>query len=518
LQRLHNQLQQASQVAITAVVGMGGIGKTELALQYVRDYEETYPGGVCWLEARDQDITTQILAFAATYLDHQPNEELPLDARIADCWSYWPDFTPEDSTEPARALIVVDDVTNYEAIEPYLPTRPRFTRLLTTRLEHLAATVTPLPINVLDELAALDLLGQLAGESRIAAELAQAKALCYWLGYLPLGLELVGRYLARKPDLSLTELQRRLAAQDLEARALVKAEPGMTNVHGVASAFELSWQDLTPSAQDLACLLSCFALAPIPWNRVQSCFPEIKAEDLEDLRDDELQRFNLLKRVAPDRYQLHQLIQRFIRSKLAPNSPLIAAYGQVMVAAAQEMEQTPTQAQCLAWIEMPPHVAESIYQWLEQVSDEELIWPFVGLGWYYQGQGLYDQAEPWMEQAVTKTRQRLGDDHPDVATSLNNLANLYYAQGRYSEAEPLYTQAIEIGKRTLGDDHPDVATRLFNFGVLRYRQGQFASAQSLLLEALQIYQGRLGIEHPTTKQLQTWLDATQAKLDDDDEN
>ena len=110
LQRLHNQLQKSHQVAITAVVGMGSIGKTELALQYVRAYGDSdYPGGVCWLEARDQDIAPLILAFAATYLDLHPADELPLNARIAYCWNKWPQFSEIESL-PAPVLIVVDDV------------------------------------------------------------------------------------------------------------------------------------------------------------------------------------------------------------------------------------------------------------------------------------------------------------------------------------------------------------------------------------------------------------------------
>ncbi|NEQ87226.1 MAG: tetratricopeptide repeat protein [Moorea sp. SIO2I5] len=55
-------------------------------------------------------------------------------------------------------------------------------------------------------------------------------------------------------------------------------------------------------------------------------------------------------------------------------------------------------------------------------------------------------------------KQLLGENHPDVATSLNNLAGLYYNQGRYSEAEPLYQQALEIAVQQLGENHPNTQT------------------------------------------------------------
>jgi tetratricopeptide (TPR) repeat protein len=47
-------------------------------------------------------------------------------------------------------------------------------------------------------------------------------------------------------------------------------------------------------------------------------------------------------------------------------------------------------------------------------------------------------------------RRVLGEEHPDVAQSLNNLALLYNSQGRYSEAEALYKQALELKRRNLG--------------------------------------------------------------------
>ncbi|MHC5833627.1 MAG: tetratricopeptide repeat protein, partial [Nostoc sp.] len=90
------------------------------------------------------------------------------------------------------------------------------------------------------------------------------------------------------------------------------------------------------------------------------------------------------------------------------------------------------------------------------LSDDDLIWPFVGLARFYQGQGAYAQALPWCEKCLSSTKKRFGDEHPDVATSLNNLAALYDLQGRYSDAEPLYIQALEMKKRLLGDEHPDV--------------------------------------------------------------
>ncbi|WP_130758765.1 tetratricopeptide repeat protein, partial [Microcystis aeruginosa] len=73
-------------------------------------------------------------------------------------------------------------------------------------------------------------------------------------------------------------------------------------------------------------------------------------------------------------------------------------------------------------------------------------------------------------------KRLLGDNHPHVATSLNNLAGLYDSQGRYTEAEPLYLEALDLYKRLLGDNHPHVATSLNNLAGLYDSQGRYTEA------------------------------------------
>jgi tetratricopeptide (TPR) repeat protein len=62
--------------------------------------------------------------------------------------------------------------------------------------------------------------------------------------------------------------------------------------------------------------------------------------------------------------------------------------------------------------------------------------------------------------------RQLGADHPDVATSLNNLASLYDSQGKYSEAEPLYLRAIQILEKVLGSEHPNTVTVRQNYEIM----------------------------------------------------
>ena len=115
-----------------------------------------------------------------------------------------------------------------------------------------------------------------------------------------------------------------------------------------------------------------------------------------------------------------------------------------------------------------------------------------------QKMGQYADAEPLFRRALAIDEKALGKDHPDVASSLNNLALLLYSQGKYGEAEPLYRRALAIREKALGPDHPDVAKSLNNLAALLDSQGKYAATEPLFRRALAIDEKALGKDHPTT--------------------
>jgi tetratricopeptide (TPR) repeat protein len=472
---------------------MGGIGKTELALQYALHHlkERTYAGGLCWLRSREE-VGTQIVSFARSQLSLEPPDGLELLDQVRWCWRNW---------QAGEILTVFDDVQKYTDVEPYLlpAGEPRFKVLMTTRRLRIAASVQDFEIKVLNEEPALALLRAIVADGRVDRDLETAKQLCEWLGWLPLGLELVGRYLARKKDVSLAKLWQRLQDKKLEAKALLEAEPGMTATLGVTAAFELSWQELNEEAQQLTAWLSLFAPAEIPWSVVQGCLPDWDEEDLEDLRDEKLVALSLLSRVGEGIYGLHQLLREFFVVKRSHVLDLEAAqrsFYLAIIAEADKAINTPEQSLLKETNAVLPHLAEASKQFEAAGNQEALASCFAWFALLYRLQGRYAEAELRYLQALEIYQRQLGADHLEVATNLNNLALLYRLQGRYAEAEPCYLQALEIRQRQLGADHPDLAVSLNNLAKLYESQGHYAEAELRYLQALASLQRQLGSDHP----------------------
>ena len=491
LQNLHSSLQTSRQVAIVAVAGMGGVGKTELATQYAKQHLQNYQGGVCWLSAQGIDVGIQILRFAELKFKLIAPDDWELADRLRYCWQNW---------QQGEVLLVFDNVTDYKKqVQPYLPPEsPRFKVLLTTRQEF-DRTLPQLPLGVLKPLAAMKLLKSLVDRERLKSEPWVARRICKFLGYLPLALELVGRYLDTMPDLSLETLLKRLEKKRLEHEAIAKANQLMRYEYGVAEAFALSWEQLDEKAQGVGCYLSLFALADIPFS-----VETIKDDDEQELNEKaiaDLRKLHLIQWQSKGIYRLHPLIRQFFQMKLDESSEadkVITAFAAEMVEVAKQIPQQPNREHIFYLTPRIPHLAEVATHLSQYLSDEDLIWTFKGLGWFYQGQGIYQQAEPWLQQCEEVTKKRLGLEHPHVAASLNNLALLYHATGRYSEAEPLYLQALELYKRLLGDNHPDVAQSMNNLAGLYESTGRYSEAEPLLEQALAICERSLGVDHPNT--------------------
>ena len=499
LRKLQGRFEGDQGGALVAITGTSGIGKTELALQYALQRQGDRPGSCIWLDGKANLGIQIITEFIRIYQNPEVtrtlgNKALNLKQQVAYCWQNWPE---------GNVLAVWDDVADYKQIKPYLPPKhPRFQALITTIKPpdncSIEDSIEQLSLDVLDEAGALALLGAVAGSDRIRAEMAEAKKLCAMLGFLPLGLDLAGHYLAAEPEISLAAMLQKLESQGILGQSNRKPQEITTALQAAKATFELSWQSLNDDAKQLGCVLSLFAATPIPWSFVEKTVLVRRREQIATTRDNLLLQRHLLQPIDEGIYRLHPLLREFWREKME-NSDLADAQKQVfcenMIAVAEKIPHLPDRKLISNMAIAIPHIAAVATELADFISHQDLMTPFARLARYYESQGFYTQTEFWRKLGIKVNQGRFGWEHPYVSALADNLAVLYLSQKRYQEAEQLLLRALQINQKMLGKDHLLIAQNTNNLATIYQHQDRYQEAEALYRQALDIRKRLLEPNH-----------------------
>ncbi len=139
----------------------------------------------------------------------------------------------------------------------------------------------------------------------------------------------------------------------------------------------------------------------------------------------------------------------------------------------------------------------------------KLVTPLAKL--YFES-GFYLKALELLEQSLTIYKTAYGEQHPDVAATLNNIGLTWDRLGEYRKALDYYAQALDINRQAYGEQHPAVARNLNNIARAWYNLGEYQQAKEYLEAALAIQRDMLGPEHPDTKNTAEGLRQVQSKL------
>ena len=518
LKQLDDDFQKNAAVAITqqiSISGLGGIGKTQLALEYAhRCHPEVYRT-VLWVNASSEiEFVESYLGLARLLELPQQNEsEAGLVIQAVKRWL----------EEHTSWLLILDNVDDLQLTSTFLPAKPRGNILLTTRSPILGNIAAPMMLEALEPEEGLLFLLRRSGVLSLEAELGTlaptvlqaAKQLVNLLERHPLALDQAGAYIEE----AVTSFEEYIQLYEKQRRTLLdkRGSLGQEHPETVVVTLEASFQrarEVYPLAMEV--LVFCTFLAPdaLP----EEVFIHDEQWNLSPLLLNEaigaLRRYSLIKRSTDDRQlSIHRLVQAVLQDGMEKEALRAWAERVVLaVNAALPPAEYGNWPQCERLLPSASAVAEHIE--LFHIKNKESGRLCHEIAVYLQDRARYAQAEPFYQQALHIRQQCLGMGHPDVAATLIELADLYRVQNKYDKAEPLYEQALHIREQhpDLGPEHPDVAVSLKGLADLRRDQGSLVEAKHLYQHARRILEGYVGAEYPEGVQVLSDLGPSYAQV------
>ncbi len=512
LEELHNQLTRGRRVAVTqplAVHGLGGVGKTQLAVEYAYRFRTEYDA-VLWVVADSPDAVLANLAALAKSgaldLPEADAGELQVQAKAVLRWLQG----------NGRWLVVFDSADSPEAVEvvrSLLPPRLTGHVLITSRLRDWPPTIAEMAVDVLPDKAAADFLLARKGKLRPSAgSRSDALAVARELGNLPLALEQAAAHIVRHRITFRDYLQRLRASRP----ALLKerVEGATRYQRSVARTWLATEERLGPVARAVLRLAGFLAPDDIPRplflqgggimrEAAQALggpgAPHLGDDDLAGAVDEALVELadHALINLMSLAFTCHRLVQAVQVDRLDAAVRRRWIDLALRLVAAYAPENPDDVRSWPSWELLWPHVEALLALNKEEESPGPTAKLMNELGAHLHSRALYSRAEQLFRRALALDEKALGPDHLSVAVRLNNLARLLQDTNRLAEAEPFFRRALAIDEMALGPDHPSVAVRLNNLAGLLQETNRLAEAEPLASRALAITEKALGPDHPS---------------------
>ncbi|KAH8880942.1 TPR-like protein [Thozetella sp. PMI_491] len=549
LEQLHAILGKADGRRTAVLQGMGGMGKTQLAIAYLRHHQSHYSATI-WLNARNDTTLQQSFARTADLILRQHPTFIYIktavesrDANaIVNAVKQWLDEAQND-----RWLLVYDNYDDPElsrdnlidkiggatmgsllettASQIDVPTSRAFDiRLFFPESYHGAILITtrsslvPLGeivrlgkiLNVEDSLAILASTSHRQDLKNDAAAVQVATR----LDGLPLALSTAGAYL----DQVSTSWAEYLELYQESWLQLQKASPQLlTYDHAMFSTWNISFRHIERRSQAAAMLLRLWAY--------------FSNEDLwyELLKQGEFDNVSWLGDLTKDRIAFDSAMRLLCSHGLVDADPATKECGAqslgynvhgcvhswmvCVLNSETDFEMVRLAIRCVAR-HVPDHREPEYWQVQRRLLQHanrgvemtkrvlclegEDWWVSYNLGNLYADQGRLSDAEPMYERALQGYTKALGPEHTSTLRTVNSLGVLYEEQGRFSDAESMYERALQGYEKALGPEHTSTLDIVNNLGTLYREQGRLSDAEAMYERAFQGYEKALGPEHTST--------------------
>jgi Tfp pilus assembly protein PilF len=489
METLHTTLHSGKYAALTqALTGLGGIGKTQIAVEYTYRFASEYDV-VWWIRAEDR--TTLIADFLNLgdhfHIDQYESSEQRLKISLIRRWlethNKW--LLIFDNAQDLKDLY---NPTN--AAENFLPQASSGHILITSRNPNWSSVVHPLDIQLFSKDEAIEFLQKRTGLS----DETGASNLAKELGYLPLALEQAAAFIVETPGLTFQDYVKLFNERHKQLWATEK--PPINYPATVATTWSLSIDRIKKENTDSADLLNlCAFFAP---EKIPTSI--LKKQIKDDLRFAEmikiLKKYSLIEATA-EKISVHRLVQLVTRDHLSKKerqkwiSRGILLLNDVFVFH-PDYPETWSESSRIA-----PHAISATAFAEEDFVEMEWTAQLVGnLGTYFQHFAEYEQALSFDERSLHIAEKIYSPNHKEIATAANNLGVLQMILGDFKGAKKYLERALQINESLLGSEHENVAMGASNLGSILRSLGYFTEAKAQLEKAIAIYTKKGVNRHP----------------------
>ncbi len=492
LVKVRAMLSDGGEAVVTqtgAVHGLGGVGKSTMALHYAHRFRAHY-SLVWWITADSPESIVSGLAALAFRLCPQWAVAADVNERAA--WATtWLGWHP-------GWLLIFDNVEDPAQLLPYTGTLTGGHQLATSRKATGWHNVAPaVPLDLLAPEAAADLLCVVAfgGRTPTDDERDQAEALARDLGFLPLALEQAGAH-AYQTGTDLGSYREALGAMLGAAADGIRPERTIARIWDRTLA---AIENRDPLAVTLLYTMAWLAPDDIPRTLLAPVSPDpIALGNALGV----LHAYNMVAFTDQQGVSVHRLVQTVLRARHVPGSGAEFRGRHEAESAVRQAvpgEDDATDEDVGRWERLIPQVMALVESSPpEHLNSADTIAAYCVVARYLHRQGRDAHSVPLREAVLAHRAGVLGDSHPDTLTSRNHLANACLAAGNLTRATALYETTLTRRRHVLGDAHPDTLRSQSNLADAYWTAGDLTRAIPLHEATLTRSEQVLGNTHPDT--------------------
>ena len=477
---------------VFAISGLGGIGKTQIAIEYAYRYSGQY-NSIWLINAETPDtLFSDLLKFAEV--------KCGLDAVTATS-DIVIEVVRRWTGHNSKWLFIFDNAEEYATLKKYLPQNSagQGKVIITSRNEFWDKTGSKaLEVEIFSEAEAIQFL---QNRTRIKNDDETAKTLNNVLGALPLALEHAAAYISEN------EITYKKYIELFGKYKTKLLEQGLSkNEISVAATWQVSINKINlEAARQLLYMCSYYASENINLDTLilgnENLVEPLRAVVADELEINniinELRRYSLVS-MSDRNLSIHRLLQESVRHNIGSVTEYIECCFNRINKLMHNSNYKTKEGRDTALLLLPHALAVFNYiesSGMEQDEAHNLCFEVAyGLSEF----ALYTESIKFYQKVISIREKVLGKEHQDTATSYNNIAGVYFSQGDYPKALEWYQKASAIIEKVLGKKHPDTATTYNNIAGVYFSQGHYPKALGWYQKALAIRETELGKEHPDT--------------------